>query len=205
VLSVGIFPYVQKLLACTVNDLRLPLAFIWAKILTVDSQCRLDLTPPRDAPNGGIDYFVKMMQSGLTAGTDVDGRPLSAHQKIVPAYVLAVYIDNNLLGQKYLFNTKIMVTLVDYLIECECARAQQWTIIVMARLWTNYDEARWYCIRATAHEHLLTLAVTSTHVHVRAAAIFALGTLVSNRASHNEHATDVSRCRGRSEIQTHTD
>lgn len=35
-LSVGIFPYVLKLLQSSSRDLRAPLAFIWAKILWVD-------------------------------------------------------------------------------------------------------------------------------------------------------------------------
>lgn len=35
-LSVGIFPYVLKLLQCCTKELRPALAFIWAKILSID-------------------------------------------------------------------------------------------------------------------------------------------------------------------------
>ena len=38
-LSVGIFPYVLKLLQSSARELRPLLVFIWAKILAVDSVC----------------------------------------------------------------------------------------------------------------------------------------------------------------------
>jgi regulator-associated protein of mTOR len=39
-LSVGIFPYVLRLLQATSDDLRPYLVFIWAKILAVDRVCQ---------------------------------------------------------------------------------------------------------------------------------------------------------------------
>ena len=49
-LSVGIFPYVLKLLQTTALDLRQTLVFIWTKILALDRSCQvlvLPLTSPR--------------------------------------------------------------------------------------------------------------------------------------------------------------
>ena len=43
VLSVGIFPYVLKLLSSPVRELRPLMVFIWAKILAIDSRCQSDL------------------------------------------------------------------------------------------------------------------------------------------------------------------
>ena len=43
VLSVGIFPYVLKLLSSPVRELRPLMVFIWAKILAIDSRCQDDL------------------------------------------------------------------------------------------------------------------------------------------------------------------
>lgn len=40
-LSVGIFPYVLRLLQATSDDLRPYLVFIWAKILAVDRVCSI--------------------------------------------------------------------------------------------------------------------------------------------------------------------
>ncbi len=39
-LSVGIFPYVLKLLQTTSSELRTTLVFIWAKILALDRSCQ---------------------------------------------------------------------------------------------------------------------------------------------------------------------
>ncbi len=43
-LSVGIFPYVLKLLQSPAKELREVLVFIWSKILSVDHRCKHDLT-----------------------------------------------------------------------------------------------------------------------------------------------------------------
>ncbi len=40
-LSVGIFPYVLKLLQTTSSDLRSTLVFIWAKVLALDRSCQV--------------------------------------------------------------------------------------------------------------------------------------------------------------------
>ncbi|ODM94118.1 Regulatory-associated protein of mTOR [Orchesella cincta] len=55
-LSVGIFPYVLKLLQSSAKELRPLLVFIWAKILAVDQTCQTDLV--RD---GSHKYFIQMV------------------------------------------------------------------------------------------------------------------------------------------------
>lgn len=44
-LSVGIFPYVLKLLQTTALDLRQTLVFIWTKILALDRSCQVLVLP----------------------------------------------------------------------------------------------------------------------------------------------------------------
>ena len=44
-LSVGIFPYVLKLLQTTALDLRQTLVFIWTKILALDRSCQVLILP----------------------------------------------------------------------------------------------------------------------------------------------------------------
>src|SRR6185369_12185938 len=55
-LSIGIFPYVLKLLQSLAADLKPPLVFIWARILAVDGSCQQDLL--RD---NGYTYFVNIL------------------------------------------------------------------------------------------------------------------------------------------------
>jgi len=42
-LSVGIFPYVLKLLQTTASDLRTTLILIWTKILALDKSCQVHI------------------------------------------------------------------------------------------------------------------------------------------------------------------
>ena len=56
-LSVGIFPYVLKLLQASARELRPLLVSIWAKILSVDTSCQTDLI--RDASHR---YFLSVLQ-----------------------------------------------------------------------------------------------------------------------------------------------
>ncbi|XP_014681197.1 PREDICTED: regulatory-associated protein of mTOR-like [Priapulus caudatus] len=55
-LSVGIFPYVLKLLQSSARELRPLLVFIWAKILAVDSTCQTDLVK-----DNGHKYFLSVL------------------------------------------------------------------------------------------------------------------------------------------------
>ncbi|GFY95751.1 regulatory-associated protein of TOR 1 [Actinidia rufa] len=57
-LSVGIFPYVLKLLQTTTPELRQILVFIWTKILALDKSCQVDLVK-----DGGHTYFIRFLDS----------------------------------------------------------------------------------------------------------------------------------------------
>jgi regulator-associated protein of mTOR len=84
-LSVGIFPYVLKLLQTTATDLRQILVFIWTKILALDKSCQVDLVK-----DGGHQYFIKFLES-----------PDNIHpeQRAMAAFVLAVIVDEHPPGQ----------------------------------------------------------------------------------------------------------
>lgn len=58
-LSVGIFPYVLKLLQTTTPELQQSLICIWAKIISLDTACQHDLMKD----NNHL-YFVKFLESG---------------------------------------------------------------------------------------------------------------------------------------------
>ena len=56
-LSVGVFPYVLKLLQTTAVDLQQTLISIWAKLLSVDSSCQSDL-----CKDDGHKYFIHFLE-----------------------------------------------------------------------------------------------------------------------------------------------
>ncbi|KAJ6765448.1 hypothetical protein OIU79_021612 [Salix purpurea] len=84
-LSVGIFPYVLKLLQTTTPELRQILVFIWTKILALDKSCQVDLVK-----DGGHTYFIRFLDSLETY----------PEQRAMAAFVLAVIVDGHRRGQE---------------------------------------------------------------------------------------------------------
>ncbi|CAH1446030.1 unnamed protein product [Lactuca virosa] len=84
-LSVGIFPYVLKLLQTTTPELRQILVFIWTKILALDKSCQVDLVK-----DGGHTYFIRFLDS-------VEAYP---EQRAMAAFVLTVIVDGHRKGQE---------------------------------------------------------------------------------------------------------
>ncbi|XP_022761435.1 regulatory-associated protein of TOR 1-like isoform X3 [Durio zibethinus] len=83
-LSVGIFPYVLKLLQTSTPELRQILVFIWTKILALDKSCQVDLVK-----DGGHVYFIRFLDS-------MEAYP---EQRAMAAFVLAVIVDGHRRGQ----------------------------------------------------------------------------------------------------------
>uniref|UniRef100_A0A915HUM9 Raptor N-terminal CASPase-like domain-containing protein n=1 Tax=Romanomermis culicivorax TaxID=13658 RepID=A0A915HUM9_ROMCU len=61
----------------------------------------------------------------------------------------------------------------------------------LGRQWNDFDAARWQGIRLSTHEKLYDF-LSDPSPEVRSSAVYALGTLISNRADENEHATSTS-------------
>lgn len=67
---------------------------------------------------------------------------------------------------------------------------RQWLAICLARLWDNYEKARWTGVRDIAHEKLYTL-LADPSAEVRAAAVYALGTFINSVSERSEHANNI--------------
>lgn len=91
-LSVGIFPYVLKLLQSPASELRPVLVFIWAKLLAVDSSCQNDLLK-----DNGYTYFIGIL-SMPDASMGVIANP-SEHRAMC-AFVLSVFCRDFSGGQQ---------------------------------------------------------------------------------------------------------
>ncbi|XP_073168181.1 regulatory-associated protein of mTOR isoform X4 [Lepidochelys kempii] len=83
-LSVGIFPYVLKLLQSSARELRPLLVFIWAKILAVDSSCQADLVK-----DNGHKYFLSVLADPY----------MPAEHRTMTAFILAVIVNSYNTGQ----------------------------------------------------------------------------------------------------------
>nr|CAD7444287.1 unnamed protein product [Timema bartmani] len=173
-LSVGIFPYVLKLLQSSAKELRPLLVFIWAKILAVDSTCQADLV--RD---NGHKYFLSVLQDPSIPG----------EHRTLAAFVLASIVHNYPAGQEVAMQGSLVSICLEQLQDPN-PLLRQWLAVCLGRLWMNYDKARWCGVRDIAHEKLYTL-LQDPVPEVRAAAVYALGTFISSVTERSEHANNI--------------
>ncbi|XP_055596316.1 regulatory-associated protein of mTOR [Uranotaenia lowii] len=179
-LSVGIFPYVLKLLQSLAKELRPFLVFIWAKILAVDGTCQIDLI--RDQ---GHKYFLAALQDT----TPCQG--FKGNHRVYAAFVLANIVHNFPIGQANALQGQLVSICLDQLND-ENPILRQWLAICLGHLWQNYEQARWSGVRDNANEKLYPL-LSDPIPEVRAAAVYALGTFISSVTKRSDHANNIDR------------
>ncbi|XP_023246408.1 regulatory-associated protein of mTOR isoform X2 [Copidosoma floridanum] len=175
-LSVGIFPYMLKLLQSSARELRPLLVFIWAKILAVDNTCQTDLVQT----NCHL-YFLSILQ---------DPSILSEYRTLA-VFILACIVKNYAEGQKAAMKSCLLTICLEYLGDPN-PLFRQWLCLCLARLWHNNDKARWCGVRDIAHEKLYTL-LQDPVPEVRAASVYALGTFISSATKRSEHANNIDQ------------
>eukprot|EP01133_Synstelium_polycarpum_P018713 gene18713-22384_t len=172
-LCVGIFPYVLKLLQSPAGDLRHILVFIWAKILALDKSCQLDLIK-----ENGHAYFITVLASPL----------VPADQRTMSAFVLSTICNNCRPGQNAcLIGTLLPICLSQ--VNDPDPMVRRWMVLCMAKMWENFEEAKWAAIKESAHERLCLL-LTDISPEVRAAAVYALGELIGG-AEGSDQRTNI--------------
>ncbi|CAE1248564.1 RAPTOR [Acanthosepion pharaonis] len=174
-LSVGIFPYVLKLLQSSARDLRPLLVFIWSKILAVDSSCQTDLVK-----DNGHKYFLSVLSD----------QNMTSEHRTMAAFILAMIVNNYPQGQKAAFQGNVISICLEQLNDPN-PHLRQWLALCLGKVWMNYETARWCGVRDLAHEKLSNL-LTDSVPEVRAAAVYALGTYISSCSSErSDHASNI--------------
>ncbi|CAG10764.1 unnamed protein product, partial [Tetraodon nigroviridis] len=140
-LSVGIFPYVLKLLQSSARELRPLLVFIWAKILAVDSSCQADLVK-----DNGHKYFLSVLADSY----------MPAEHRTMAVFILAVIVNSYSTGQEACLQGNLIANCLEQLSDPH-PLLRQWVAICLGRIWQNFDPARWCGVRDSAHEKLYTL------------------------------------------------
>ncbi|XP_010256971.1 PREDICTED: regulatory-associated protein of TOR 1 [Nelumbo nucifera] len=167
-LSVGIFPYVLKLLQTTAMELRQILVFIWTKILALDKSCQVDLVK-----DGGHIYFIRFLDS-------MEAYP---EQRAMAAFVLAVIVDGHRRGQEACIKADLIHICLKHLQLAIPHDAQteplllQWLCLCLGKLWEDFPEAQIVGLQADAPATCIPL-LSEPQPEVRASAVFALGTLL---------------------------
>ncbi|WWD04747.1 hypothetical protein V865_002818 [Kwoniella europaea PYCC6329] len=168
-LSIGIFPYVQKLLASPAVELKPVLIYIWARILAIDKSCQMDLL--RDS---GFTYFTQILAPYPQAGSLVI--PNANEHRAMSAFILSILCRNFRVGQTACLGVQVFDSCVARLGEDDWL-LKTWCLLCIAQLWADYDEAKALFMQSQRQNELLG-ALRSTAVEVRAAALYAFGTLL---------------------------
>ena len=187
-LSIGIFPYVLKLLQSPAADLKPVLIYIWARILAVDHSCQVDLL--RD---NGYMYFASVLNPFHAPGTtawagQANGLSLPnvSEHRAMCAFILAVFCQDFPLGQEACLGTDIMDISLEHL-EDDDFLLRQWSALCLAQLWDQSSVGKARALARDAHGKLCCL-LSDASPEVRAAVLYALGVLLGTDGG----ALDVS-------------
>jgi len=185
-LSVGIFPYVVKLLLSPAADLKSTLIFIWARILAVEPHCQIDLLK-----DNGYTYFVRLLSSPEEPMLD-----LHIHENCIPehrsmcAFILAVFCRDFRQGQIACMAPGVMEICLKVLKDTKNPAEplmRHWTALLISQLWNDFPEAKWQGIRLGAPLRLSELLHDPTP-EVRVAALVALTALIGGPGDDDQTA-----------------
>ncbi|KAB5547163.1 raptor N-terminal caspase like domain-containing protein [Coniochaeta sp. 2T2.1] len=166
-LSIGIFPYVLKLLQSAAQELKPIMVFIWTRVLAVDISCQQDLIK-----DSGYNYFASILKPNEALPVvDVE------EHKAMCAFILAMLCKDYKPGQIVCNSTDIMTYCLALLSMSENPLLRQWASLCISQLWKDLPEGKWRGIRENAHLKLAAL-VKDTQVEVRAAVAHALTTFL---------------------------
>lgn len=162
-LSIGIFPYVVKLLQAASLELKPVMVFIWARIMAVDYTVQSDLLK-----DNGIHYFISIMnpRSDIPVGNASEHRAMCA-------FIVATFCKRYPPGQTVCLLPELFNACLHNMAEPENPLLRQWSCLCLSMLWCDYADAKWMGIRCMAHARLCELSLDPVP-EVRAAMLHAL-------------------------------
>ncbi|KAL8708095.1 MAG: hypothetical protein Q9220_006948 [cf. Caloplaca sp. 1 TL-2023] len=166
-LTIGIFPYVLKLLQSAAFELKPVMIFIWARILAVDGACQADLIK-----DNGYQYFLNILNpsSMLPVSNASEHRAMSA-------FVIAMFCRGFNQGQTVCLSPELIDICINHFNDVDNPLLRQWSCLCISMLWENFPEAKWVGIRCQAHQKLCEMALDPVP-EVRASALHALNNFI---------------------------
>ncbi|KAK9236882.1 raptor N-terminal caspase like domain-containing protein [Lipomyces kononenkoae] len=179
-LSIGIFPYVLKLLQSPAQELRPVLVFIWARIMSVDYQ-NIQQELLKD---NGCSYFIQILTSkeGVLTGAENVGE----HHAMC-AFIIALFCRGNKAAQRACMGPDVLPACLTHIQNPDSALLRQWACLCISQLWEGNQEAKWLGVREDAPARLAGL-LEDPVPEVRTAVLVALSTFLET--SENESASE---------------
>ncbi|XHF97444.1 hypothetical protein AWENTII_001030 [Aspergillus wentii] len=166
-LSIGIFPYVVKLLQSAAQELKPVMVFIWARIMAVDHTVQNDLLK-----DNGIHYFISILNpsSPIPVGNASEHRAMCA-------FIVSIFCKNYPQGQNVCLSGELFDSCLRHLTDVENPLLRQWSCLCLSMLWSDFPEAKWMGIRCAAPARLCELNFDPVP-EVRAAMLHAVTTFL---------------------------
>lgn len=173
-LTIGIFPYISRLLQAAGQDLRPVLIFIWARILAVDPTCQVDLY------NGqGYRYFANVLS--IPDDPRAPAIPNGSEHKAMCAFILSAIARDYPPGQRACWSEHVFDACYERLDDSDFL-LRQWSALCIAQIWDQHDELRVWGVDKGTQDKLIAL-LSDDSPEVRGAALYALGTFLGTSGS----------------------
>ncbi|KAI0931160.1 hypothetical protein AcV5_005293 [Taiwanofungus camphoratus] len=173
-LTIGIFPYISRLLQAASQDLRPVLIFIWARIFAVDPTCQVDLYN-----NQGYMYFANVL--AVQDDPQHASIPNSSEHKAMCAFILSAIARDYPRGQNACWREHVFDSCYKRLNDGDFL-LRQWSALCIAQIWDANDEIKTYGVDSGTQDKLIGL-LTDDSPEVRSAALYALGTFLGASGS----------------------
>lgn len=179
-LSIGIFPYVLKLLQSPSPELKPVLVFIWARIMAVDYR-NIQHELVRE---NGFEYFINILMPDRETGVyQINTVNLQEHLAMC-AFVTALFCRGFRQGQRLCLGTDIIETCLQHTQDLESPLLRQWACLCLCQLWEgDFIEAKNFARKEHVVERLSLTSLKDSVPEVRAACIYALMTYLDGQPS----------------------
>ncbi|CAK1358784.1 WD repeat-containing protein mip1 [Cercospora beticola] len=145
-LSIGIFPYVLKLLQSQALELKAPMVFIWARILAVDQSCQADLLKDQ-----GYAYFTNILNA-------TNGIPMGnvAEHRAMCVFVIAMFCKDFRQGKVAVLdsNPEIIELCLGHLQDMENPLLRQFSLLCLSNICRDFPNAKEAYMAHAAHERI---------------------------------------------------
>lgn len=199
-LSIGIFPYVLKLLQSPAQELKPVLIFIWARIMAIDYKS----TQQELCKDKGYNYFYLILNSSPSNPIGAPGAPggtmnggsvnvmVNDDHKAMSAFILTLFIKDFRNGQRLCFSIELVTNCLKFISTSENPLLRQWCALLLSQLWQNYPDGKWIIYKDGYLAKLLDL-VNDPIPEVRTSIIVALSTFLSEPVEAQPELPQKSR------------
>lgn len=202
-LSIGIFPYVLKLLQSPAQELKPVLIFIWTRIMAIDYKN----TQQELCKDKGYNYFYLILNSSPQNSIGAPGAPggnmngsnggaasvmVNDDHKAMSAFILTLFIKDFRNGQRLCFSVELVSNCLKFLQLSENPLLRQWCSLLLSQLWYKYKDGRWIIYKDGYLAKFLTL-INDPIPEVRTSIIIALTTFLTDP---NDLGTELPKKNG---------